>query len=145
MELLIVRILSAFISVEIHLWTCTKPQVLARKTNETKLARGICCWWKWRDDNIFLLIIPADSSSGVCGTCCQPGSSHGYDVTGGSWGIWTKGIEHSETSFAKEVPSADWCFWTATFNLQLNLGIFLSESHLFSIISFMIKSCKTQP
>lgn len=102
-ELLIARILSAFISVETHLWTCTKTQVFARKTNETKLARGICCWWKWRDDNIFLLIIPADSSCGVCGTWSQPGSSHGYDVTGGSWGIWTKGTEHSETSFTEEV------------------------------------------
>lgn len=117
-ELLIARILSAFISVEIHLWTCTKPQILERKTNETKLARGICCWWKWRDDNIFLLIIPADNSSGVCGTCCQPGSSHGYDVTGGSWGIWTKGIEHSETSFAKEVAIC----WLVFLNSYIQLA-----------------------
>lgn len=117
-ELLIARILSAFISVEIHLWTCTKPQILERKTNETKLARGICCLWKWRDDNIFLLIIPADNSSGVCGTCCQPGSSHGYDVTGGSWGIWTKGIEHSETSFAKEVAIC----WLVFLNSYIQLA-----------------------
>lgn len=146
-ELLIARIYSALISVQIHLWTCTKAQVLARKTNETKLARGIFCWWKWTDDNLFLLIIPADNSSGLCGTCCQPGSSHGYDVTGGSWGIWTKGTEHSETSFAKEVVIC----WLVLLNSYIQLAaktwfFLLSESHhLFSVISFMIKYCKTQP
>lgn len=84
------------------------------KENEWKLARGICHWCKQTDDNIFLLIIPGHNSSGVCGTSCQPGSSHGYDVTRGSWGIWTKGTEHSESSFAEEVVIC-WlvvCFWT---------------------------------
>lgn len=51
-------------------------------------------------------------------------------------------------SLAKEVMIC-WlllCSATATFNLQLKLRVFLSESHhLFSVISFMIKSWKTQP
>lgn len=38
-ELLIARILSAFISVEIHLWTCTKTQVLARKNKWNKAGK----------------------------------------------------------------------------------------------------------
>lgn len=57
----------------------------------------------------------------------------------GNWTLWNqfyKGSGDLLTGVSE---------WAATFNLQLNLGIFLSESHLLSIISFMMKSCKTQP
>ncbi|KAI1232936.1 Protein SFI1, partial [Lamprotornis superbus] len=86
--------------------TCSSDAATTEGVFHTQYCVVYAQMTQWTDDNIFLLIIPADNSSGVCGTCCQPGSSHGYDVTEGSWGIWTKGTEHSETSFAKELLPA---------------------------------------